>query len=466
MIYLETFELKNKLKSAKNIYDFISIIFYYLSSQKSNRYISDYNYFFSNNNYKLFFQQLDWQFSMFLANNFNYEKKPVSELLKPWFELFDTANFNIGFETFCYASLVSFDKSYSISNNKFKRVIKQGPLNNIFQDKVLFFNNSPKGYFKKILDKNKNIAGRNRMVYNSTDLDSYLNNFHMVKKSTIDNYEPVINRYNIDFNFDDKTKIKILPCKIDFNCNLDNKRKTFSILYKSQNCTQQVDSIIRILKKADDENYSIVLFPEIFLLPNTINVLQHQLCTIKLKNIKLIFTGSGWQDRKNTAYILSANGTILCSHKKKIPFSYYIKEKEMSFIEDIEIDNTFEFLDIEGIGRISYLICRDFLTDENKCFCGSIMESDMIFISAFTSKTKLMLDVSNSLATNNGIATVLCNSSSAISISNNQDLIDNEVQLDHLIGYINYPIADGKNLKYHQKIMPMNLSNCYNCDKC
>lgn len=137
----------------------------------------------------------------------------------------------------------------------------------------------------------------------------------------------------------------------------------------------------------------------------------------------------------------------------------------MDFIEDIEIDNTFEFLDIEGMGRVSYLICRDFLTDENKCFCGSIMESDMIFISAFTSKTKLMVDVSNSLAIDNGIATVLCNSSSAISINSNQNLIDKDFLLDHLLGYINYPIADGKNLKSKQEVIPIGFLNCINCDK-
>lgn len=458
--------MKNVLKTAKNIYDFISIIFYYLSSQKSNLYLSEYYSLFTNNKYKNYFEQLDWTFSFFLTNNYNYEKNSVLELSDYWFDLFNQFN-NIDFEAYCYASLMSFDKSYSSSKNntKFKRIIKQGPLNNTLEDKVLFFNNPPESYFKKVLEKNKNRAGRNRMVYNSTDLDSKLKNFHMVKKSTIDNYEPVINRYNINFEFDDKTKIKILPCKIDFKCDLDDKKKIFSILYKSKDSNQQADSIIRIIKKADEENYSIVVFPEIFLLPDTINILQKKLCFIKLENVKLIFAGSGWKDRKNTAYILSASGTILCSHKKKIPFSYHIKEKEMDFIEDIEIDNTFEFLDIEGMGRVSYLICRDFLTDENKCFCGSIMESDMIFISAFTSKTKLMVDVSNSLAIDNGIATVLCNSSSAISINSNQNLIDKDFLLDHLLGYINYPIADGKNLKSKQEVIPIGFLNCINCDK-
>lgn len=123
--------MKNVLKTAKNIYDFISIIFYYLSSQKSNLYLSEYYSLFTNNKYKNYFEQLDWTFSFFLTNNYNYEKNSVLELSDYWFDLFNQFN-NIDFEAYCYASLMSFDKSYSSSKNntKFKRIIKQGPLNN------------------------------------------------------------------------------------------------------------------------------------------------------------------------------------------------------------------------------------------------------------------------------------------------------------------------------------------------
>lgn len=51
------------------------------------------------------------------------------------------------------------------------------------------------------------------------------------------------------------------------------------------------------------------------------------------------------------------------------------------------------FIDINGLGRLAYLICADF-NDEDLISVCSVLHADFIFVSAYTNDTKLIQSMS------------------------------------------------------------------------
>lgn len=333
---------------------------------------------------------------------------------------------------------------------------EQGPLNNVFKDKVLFYNVLPSGCLSEYLQNNNIRKGRRTIVNNPSDLDSKFYNFHIVKTSTLSDFEPRIKKYNKIINVEDYSLIGIVPTKIHENIEIkfDTKSELFDIEYKNQNFERHLKYVIDTLVTMDNHGFKIVIFPELFLFPDSLEYLRKFLCPNKFNNIELILTGSEWNKNKNSSYILSSSGTILNRHNKKIPYDHYCKEKGITYSENIEIDNTIEFLDIPGIGRIAYLICRDFLTTTLQNLCFNIMESNLLCVSAYTSKTDLMLDSSRTSARLYGVASILCNSCSALNDKEN------------LLGYVVVPIVKNKTLSFDELLLSRIESQCTNCNRC
>ena len=333
---------------------------------------------------------------------------------------------------------------------------KQGPLNKVFKDKVLFYNISPSGCFSEYLKNNKIRKGRNTIARNPSDLDSKFNNFHIVKTTTLSDFEPQIKKYYKTINIENYSLIGIVPTKIHDNIdmNFDSERYLFDIGYNVQNYEQHMQYVFEILETMDNQGFKIVIFPELFLFPNSIKDLKKFLCSKKFNNIELIFTGSEWNNNKNTSYILSSSGTILNKHSKKIAYDHYCKKDNVTYTENILIDNTIELLDISGIGRIANFICRDFLSAELQNLCSNVMESNLLCISAYTGKTERMLNSSRTSAILYGVASILCNTCSALNDS------------DNLLGYVIIPKVQNKTLSYDEYLLSIMDDDCKNCKRC
>lgn len=447
--------INNELEKANSIYDFIAIIYYYLSQSDTNVYINNYYKMINNKNCKKSLKKLSNLLYDYLMMN-DYESEDFLDFKQMWFELFDK---NFDLKTYCFATLINFDQNYYGNNSNLlgEAITIQGPLNNLLKNKVLFFNNPPDGYFSDYLIKNGIREGKSKISFNSISLNSNFSKFHIVEASYIGNYKPLVKKYNSKIKFDNNNCIAIIPCENkNVSLKFDKDSRTISTEYNLNHFDEHINYIIDTIKAMDNNGSKIIIFPELFLFPNAIDVLSSRLCCEKLRNIKLIFTGSTWSNRMNCAYILSSSGKLLFSHKKKIAYEEYIKTEGINYREDIEVDNVFEFLDIEGIGRISYVICKDFLSQQNNCFCEGIMKSNMIFISAFTHKTNLMDTASQGNATQYGIATVLCNSCSAAK-TNDQD---------SLLGFMIFPKVENKKLFCKRFTLQKNNMGCNECGKC
>ena len=118
------------------------------------------------------------------------------------------------------------------------------------------------------------------------------------------------------------------------------------------------------------------------------------------------------------------------------------------------IDNTIKLLDISGIGRIANFICRDFLSAELQNLCSNVMESNLLCISAYTGKTERMLNSSRTSAILYGVASILCNTCSALNDS------------DNLLGYVIIPKVQNKTLSYDEYLLSIMDDDCKNCKRC
>lgn len=452
MAILDKNFIKEELEKANSIYDFIVIIFYFLSKSETNAYIKNYYKMMKNKDFKKLIQKLSALFyNFFMINDGGTDA--FFDFKQMWLDLYDENNL----ETYCFATLINFDQNYHCNKNLSNETITiQGPLNNSLSDKVLFFNNAPDGYFSEYFRKNGIWEGKSKISFNPSSLNSNFSKFHIVETTYIGHYKPKVKKYNQKIELDNNC-IAIIPCENN-NVSLifDKETRTISAEYKSEYFDKHLNYILNTLKILDEDGSKIVIFPELFLFPNSVNILRKKLCEKNFKNIKLVMTGSAWSNRTNCAYILSSSGKLLLSHKKKIAYEEYKKADGINYIEDIEIDNSFEFLDIEGIGRISYVICKDFLSSGNNCFCQGVMKSNIIFVSSYTHKTNLMDTTSQANATQYGIATVLCNCCTATKSNDPESLL----------GFMIFPKAENKKLHCHRVPLQKQDEKCDECGNC
>lgn len=456
MYILEYILIEKEIFKSNNIFDFISIIFYYLSQEKITPLFGRYRKSVESKKYKKEFMQIEELFSVLFFYN-EIDKEYFCDFLNEWISLYKSIK--IDCDIFCLETLYSFDKNYANSN--YSLVLKtnlqaQGPLNNALKDKVLFYNVSPDSCLSDYLEKNNVRKGRQTVLYDPTSLDCQFKNFHIVNTDLLNSLKPTVIKYNKLINIEDTSLIGIVASKIDdnFSVKYDGGSKLFNIEYTNEKFESHMNYIFDIITKMYANGFKIIIFPELFLFPESLDILRRFLCSNKLNNIQLIFTGSEWKNNKNSAFILSSSGTVLSKHSKKTPYEHYCKENDITYLENIEKENDIEFLDIPGIGRISYLICRDFLTGYLPNLCTGIMESNVMCISAYTSKTDLMIKSSEYIATLKGAVSIFCNSCSAIRENKN------------LLGYIIVPKVENKQLTFSKKIFSKDDKDCDNCQKC
>lgn len=155
--------INNELEKANSIYDFIAIIYYYLSQSDTNVYINNYYKMINNINCKKSLKKLSNLLYDYLMMN-DYESEDFLDFKQMWFELFDK---NFDLKTYCFATLINFDQNYYGNNSNLlgEAITIQGPLNNLLKNKVLFFNNPPDGYFSDYLIKNGIREGKSKISF-------------------------------------------------------------------------------------------------------------------------------------------------------------------------------------------------------------------------------------------------------------------------------------------------------------
>ena len=136
------------------------------------------------------------------------------------------------------------------------------------------------------------------------------------------------------------------------------KKDTFSILSPK---VEKEEELLRIfgdqLKSFSDKDVDIIVFPEMYLTDSIIENIETIIADslgFADNNFKLIIAGTLWKNKCNKCFVYDNYGNLLYTQNKFEPFEYKGK------LEDLKADDYLvHILDINGLGRISTLICRD-----------------------------------------------------------------------------------------------------------
>ena len=266
------------------------------------------------------------------------------------------------------------------------------------------------------MSQNNIRRGRQTVEFKPNDLNKKFNSFEIIKDSDLHGYKPKVKQYNISNKFGDNLSFALASMDNKSWCFAKQNHITrqFTVQYTEDMIALHNNKIMSTLTQADSKKADIIVFPELSLNIFTEQLVREYLLNNFFPNLKLCFLGSKWDNNINESLLMSSNGTILMRQLKKTPFSYYDKKEQETYTENIDTQNKdIYFIDINGLGRLAYLICADF-NDEDLVAVCSVLHADFIFVSAYTNDTKLMNDTAEELAKRRAMVTVLSNTCAAI----------------------------------------------------
>ena len=169
---------------------------------------------------------------------------------------------------------------------------------------------------------------------------------------------------------------------------------------------------IHILEEMNWQGVDIVVFPELAMAGSTKQTIRNWLAEQCFRNgdfnIRLVFMGSHWNynERSNCCTLLSATGIPLIENHKKIGFN--LKEDGIKYYEDLrQRPEKLELIDVKGLGRILYFICRDALEEVDQAFLQSEYFVNVEIISCYSSSLSYFESAMKRFAqTHNGISVV------------------------------------------------------------
>ena len=333
-----------------------------------------------------------------------------------------------------------------------KLIINHGPLNEYELQDAFLYISPPNSFFDKYFKYNKIRVGRQTVLQNVSGLNTLFKQFFIIKKSSTNDYIPVVQFYSTKLFSGDEIRIGCCPFN---NCRWFDEASnpfndTFDIKYEDSH-TAHNQKIIELIELFDLNKVDIVTFPELSLNQSSLRVIKDFLLRRELKNVKLICTGSLWFEQKNEAYILSKDGTILLSNRKKKPYQRYDKKRGKYISENIVSDPYINFLDISGVGRMSYNICLDYNSDDVEIICSSVMMSNLMIVAAFSNNMHLMEMRAVANASLRGTTTILTNACAA-------------AESGQLISCIVKPVSQNRQLTAMEILSFRKEDRC--CSKC
>lgn len=187
------------------------------------------------------------------------------------------------------------------------------------------------------------------------------------------------------------------------------------------------EKAIMILKKANDNGSTVVIFPELSISSKIRKKISSEMAKGNLTNIKMIVAGAVHDkisDRwYNTAYVLGPNGEEIWHQNKFEPYTltkyeaynnpFLTKLSDHNYVENINaFPKVLEVRDT-SLGRMAILICSDFLLDDTKYHRAVIeMGVNFLMVPAMTANIdhSSFLEQASKFSVSNRATTVISNS--------------------------------------------------------
>lgn len=322
-----------------------------------------------------------------------------------------------------------------------KHVIKYSSLNEQYKDNVRII---PKTKESFLVRGNINFMyinedgfplfrGRRKCACSSLDRETL--NYMIWDKEHIKRYPMCIYRFDekspISKHFFDREEIVfgIIPFTnrsgeeifgIEF-CN-----KTFYINQMNKETEMELkEKYVDICKRCKKEDIDFLIFPELLMTENIIS-------SIKEKNgimsLPIIVNGSIWKDFVNRTIITDGNGKEIATYCKKEPYKF--KKGDVEYKEHLDQNKNKEYsvIEIDGLGRIGFGICKDLINEEIKLF-HKYVGTDILIIPSFTKSLDLQASAEE-LSKEYNCIVVVANACSAL---------EKKQKSDGKIGFITLP---------------------------
>ena len=296
-----------------------------------------------------------------------------------------------------------------------------------------------------------------------TDINSRLHNY-IIKSDCSMEYPPEIFELADDKRFSTKImkngriKIGIFPLTnicLDKLLNVLTDSDYFWIdnmheKYEDFLCGRYLEAI----KICIEHDIDIAVFPEMLLSNKILEAVKGFLKAQYDCATRFYILGTIWENGCNKAVIVNQNGELIFEQHKKTPFIYEGREERLSYS-----DKTINIIDIDDIGRLFTLVCKDGDHD-NLLNCIREFYGHMIILPSFSPSLD-MKSASDELASRYWCSTIMVNSCSALCSDDKKasKLFFEEEK----IGYISLP-AKTKNERVYHNIFYRFSEKCQDCD--
>ena len=204
-------------------------------------------------------------------------------------------------------------------------------------------------------------------------------------------------------------------------------------------------AVRKILREAAKEHVNILAFPEYMITGELLRVIQSELDKItsagEWRELLFIVAGTRWtEDNCNRTTVLSRYGTVLGVSDKIAPFETKMKSGKSRIFLKEKLDHPGKeilVLDVRGIGRFMFPICRDVCVREDAGgqplarYLVDKLQPDMLLVPAWSSSVEGGFEESFREIASSGKTAVLCNCCEAVFVKGKPKINPPEILVGH-----------------------------------
>lgn len=211
----------------------------------------------------------------------------------------------------------------------------------------------------------------------SGNINSILSSVFLVKKSdlgkfTISNYYIEANGFENSIHFivggspisnDDVTNPSYI---IQNNCNI----LKVNVDYPDEKIDEYINRIIAIINKADQNKVSLICFPELTSTEEINCKLIDKLSSMTFENLRIIALPTLYEKTNYGSVYYTESQTVLFDQCKT--FAYISKRTDSMSKECLKENHNLCILNIKGVGRVVFPICKDMLVGDYINLCRTL----------------------------------------------------------------------------------------------
>lgn len=434
--------MSNKLHKIHTIYDLVIYAYERINGKSENQILS--RYLESTPKYC---EQIT-----FLLREVLYCNLTVEEFVKNIADYLER-----DFEQVCMHILLEFNRyydecdKYPLISERFTKVIEEYSIQNNISSQFAFYPMSQRNFIME-----SNVMVKARVHRNRAGIWDAINSYRINKIENSEN-SVLIKKYKNDGIEQVIAKKSCLSLAvIPFSNRKPFQENDRGILQYKEYSDEENEKIyqacIALLKDLDENGIDIIVFPEIVMTEKLITRIKRwlQINAIQKTNLKLIFMGSYYVNDVNRCKLFSGTGKELLSNDKQNGFEYCDMEKNPHREELGDKSDIIYLIDIKGLGRVWYLICKDAIIYNHSVNIIEKYDCNVRIVSAYSNSISDFQTAGDILARGYEVFSVVCNSCA--------------VRRGKNIGVISYPVFynEGKNISSREKTYACDV-NCKQC---